>query len=298
MSLKMIAPICLALLAVPGAAQAQMISPMLYEGPRIALQAHANTARSAAPLRSMSRQDPSVAMPQLEAPRPASFRYTPSRERRTRNLAHFVEKSRAADPKGADDLAQLFAQGDIIERMRPELSKYGLSVDNVADAYTVWWINAWQASRGLSGDVSDATTASVRRQVMQSMGSTPEFRNAGDAAKQEMAESLLVQSLLLAGAVEQAKGNRQQLNAVSRAAVQGARGMGVDLQTIRLTEEGFLPADQAGAADPKPGARPAELAQAAPARGADRPPYALIAAAGGAGLGGVVLLGRRMGRKA
>ncbi|UIJ44092.1 hypothetical protein LZK98_13515 [Sphingomonas cannabina] len=191
----------------------------------------------------------------------ATFRYAPSRERRAANLARFVERSRAIDPKGADGLAQLFAQGDIIERIRPELAKHGLSVDDVADAYAVWWINAWQASRGLSGDVSDAATASVRRQVTEAMAATPAFRGAGDAAKQEMAESFLIQAVLLAGAVEQSKGNRAQLDAVSRAAVQGAHGMGIDLPAMTLTDDGFVPADQAGAARPRPGGEPVELAR-------------------------------------
>ncbi|MGK6320106.1 DUF6683 family protein [Sphingomonas sp. DT-204] len=198
--------------------------------------------------------------PAAKAPA-ASFRYAPSRERRTANLARFVAKSRAVDPKSADELAKLFAQGDVIERMRPELAEYGLSVDDVADAYTVWWINAWHASRGLSEDVSDAVTASVRRQVTAAMAATPALRNAGDAAKQEMAESFLIQALLLSAAVEQAKGDRAQLDAVSRAAVQGAHGMGIDLPSMTLTEAGFVPAGRAGEARPRPGEGPVDLAR-------------------------------------
>ncbi|WP_225771327.1 DUF6683 family protein [Inquilinus sp. Marseille-Q2685] len=235
MSLRTVAAVCAALL-VPGAAQAQyqMISPMLFEGPRISLQDHANRGSSAPAGRSAS---PSGL--QVDA---RSFAYRPDPARRRANLARFVDRSRAADPQGAENLAALFAQGDLIERMRPELAKYGLVIDNVADAYTVWWIAAWQASRGSHDDVSAATAAAIRRQVVQSMASTPALRTAGDAGKQEMAEALLVQGVLLSAALEQAGDDREQLAALSRAAVQGARGMGVDLSAMTLTERGFVPA--------------------------------------------------------
>lgn len=231
MSFRTVVPVCIALL-VPGAAQAQyqMISPMLFEGPRISLQDHADRSSSALAGRSVSQVDA------------ASFRYRPDPARRRANLGRFVDSSRAADPQGAENLAALFAQGDLIERMRPELAKYGLVIDNVADAYAVWWINAWLASRGSHDDISAATAAAVRRQVVQSMASTPELATAGDAAKQEMAEALLVQGVLLAAALEQAKGDRAQEAALSRAAVQGASGMGLDLSAMTLTEKGFVPA--------------------------------------------------------
>ncbi|MDR6817987.1 hypothetical protein J2X76_003163 [Neorhizobium sp. 2083] len=67
--------------------------------------------------------------------RPESFRYSPSKSRRAANLASFVAKSRAADPKGADDLARLVASQDIIEAIRAPLAKYGMRIDNIADAY-------------------------------------------------------------------------------------------------------------------------------------------------------------------
>ncbi|WP_343717031.1 DUF6683 family protein [Inquilinus sp.] len=229
MSLRTVLPVCVALL-VPGVARAQyqMISPMLFEGPRISLQDHVDRGRSA-----------TSSTLQADA---RSFAYRPDPARRRANLARFVDRSRAADPQGADNLAALFAQGDLIERMRPELAKYGLVIDNVADAYTVWWIAAWQASRGSDDDVSAATAAAVRRQVVQSMASTTAFGTAGDAAKQEMAEALLVQGVLLSAALEQARGDREQEAALSRAAIQGARGMGIDLMAMNLTERGFVPA--------------------------------------------------------
>ncbi|KGM31070.1 DUF6683 family protein [Inquilinus limosus] len=236
MSFRTVVAACIALLA-PGAAHAQyqMISPMLFEGPRISLQDHANRSSAAPADRSAS--------PSGRQADARSFAYRPDPARRRANLARFVDRSRAADPQGAENLAALFAQGDLIERMRPELAKYGLVIDNVADAYAVWWINAWLASRGSHDDISAATAAAVRRQVVRSMASTTALATAGDAAKQEMAEALLVQGVLLGAALEQAKGDRTQTAALSRAAIQGASGMGLDLSAMTLTEAGFVPAE-------------------------------------------------------
>lgn len=173
----------------------------------------------------------------------AGSRYTPSRERRTANLAGFVARTRAADPQGADNLAKVFASVDVIEEMRPPLAAVGLRIDDVADAYAVWWINAWQASRGIDDDVSRRTATAVRDQAAQAMAASGLLRGAGDAAKQEMAEALLIQAALVADAMKQSQGNPELGRMVAAAVAQGARGMSLDLASMTLTEDGFVPAE-------------------------------------------------------
>jgi hypothetical protein len=188
-----------------------------------------------------SRNPPPAATEAARPLRPESFRYVPSKSRRAANLASFVARSRAVDPKGADDLAKLVASRDLIEEMRAPLAKYGLRIDNLADAYTVWWIGAWQATRGSTDEPSQAATTAVKQQVMRTIASVPEFANANDSLRQSMSEALLMQALLLAAGLEQAKGNAAQTRAIGRAANEGARGMGLDLAAMTLTEEGFKP---------------------------------------------------------
>lgn len=173
----------------------------------------------------------------------AGFRYTPSRERRAANLAGFVARSRATDPQGADNLAKVFASTDIIEQMRAPLDTVGLRIDDVADAYAVWWINAWQASRGVDDDVSRATALAVRDQAARAMADAGLLRGTDDATKQEMAESLLIQAALIAAALKQSQGNPELGRKVAAAVSQGARGMSIDLASMTLTEAGFVPAE-------------------------------------------------------
>lgn len=202
-----------------------MISPMLYEGPRISLQDHADRSSS-----------------KLPANEAASLDYRSDPARRQRNLAHFVEMSRTTSPADADNLAQVFASRDILEEMRAPLGKVGLRIDNVADAYALWWIDAWQASRGINEDVGRRTVAAVRDQAALAFAQSGSLRGAGDAAKQEMAEALLIQSLLIESGMEQVKANPALGRQLAAAVALGAQGMNVDLSSMTLTESGFVPA--------------------------------------------------------
>jgi hypothetical protein len=228
-------PILLAALAifVPGMAHAQyqMVQPMLYHGPAISYRDHVAAQEAGR----QKRQGAPVATADK-----ASMLYRPDLAQRRRNLAAFVERSRAADPAAAKSLEQLFAQGDVIEMIGTELRRKALRTDDVADAYTVWWITAWLGSRGRTDDVSPATIKAVRAQAAGALGATAGFGGTGDAARQEMAESLLIQAAMIEAAVEQAKGNAEQLRTVGGAINQGAKQMGVDLTKLNLTENGFV----------------------------------------------------------
>lgn len=206
-------------------AQYQMISPMLYEGPRISLQDHADRFPS-----------------KPSASDTASLNYHPDPARRRQNLTHFVEMSRTTSPADADNLAQVFASRDILEEMRGPMGKVGLRIDNVADAYALWWIDAWQASRGINEDVDRRIVMAVRDQAALAFAQSGSLRGASDAAKQEMAEALLIQALLIESGMEQAKSNPALSRQLAAAVSLGAQGMNVDLSSMTLTESGFAPA--------------------------------------------------------
>lgn len=231
MTVKPILFACLAALTpVAAQAQYQMLSPMLYYGPVKSYQDHVNAQEAGREHRAAA---PATAV--------GSLTYRPDLARRKANLAQFVAKSRKVDPAGAASLEALFAEGDIIEMTGQALSPYGLRVDNLADAYTIWWITAWQATRGRNDDVSPATVKAVRAQAAQTLGGKAILAGAGDPVKQELTESLLIQTLLIDAAVDQAKTDAAQMKKVGMAVNQGAQGMGLDLMRLNLTETGFSP---------------------------------------------------------
>lgn len=175
-------------------------------------------------------------------PNPATLGFTPSPERRKANFAAFVEKTRAVNPAGASALQSMFASTDIIAKIGEELKPVGLRTDNLADAYTVWWVNCWSAVHGDFSSPDRATADAVKAQASRALLSTNQLGQASDAQKQEFAEALLIQALLVDASLQQAKGKPDQMKAVASAANQGAKGMGLDMTTMRLTPKGFVPA--------------------------------------------------------
>lgn len=190
-------------------------------------------------------QDSEPRLPTISssAANPALLAFTPNLATRKRNIAGFIAKTRAQSPENADQMAQMFASHDIFAAFAQGLAPMGLRVDNVADAYTVYWVTAWEASRGISGtDTPRAQAQAVKAQAAKALLSAPEFAKAGAAQKQELAEALLIQAALISASMEGAAGDPAQMEAVGKAVRTGAKAMGLDLDTIELGPNGFGPA--------------------------------------------------------
>lgn len=122
------------------------------------------------------------------------------------------------------------------------MERKGLSVNNTADAFAAYWTAAWQATRADTEEKSNAAYAAVSRQAARGLLSSPEFTAASDAQKQEMAEALLKQMVIMEIANEQASSDILPAKDVQRAILQGAKASGLDLEAITFTEEGFVKA--------------------------------------------------------
>jgi hypothetical protein len=243
----------------------------------------------------------SAATPALN---PAKLNYIPSLALRKQHYAQFVEKTRRANPSGAAELEAMLASTDVIAAMSDGLRPFGLRIDSLADAYAVYWVNAWLASKGRPDSATRAQAQAVRKQAMLALVTARPLASATDAMKQELAETLLVQAALLDAAVQQAKSDPALMSQVMDAARKGALSIGFDVSTVTLTPQGFKPArKRTGSVDEENYPEVVETEQAvndAPNNNVPSDPstnYVLIAAAGGAGLGGMFLLGKVMGRK-
>lgn len=225
----------LALVAgTPGAVNAQSFSGPLSPG---AFETTLNIGPVANTLREQAQRPPERAAPPAQS---ASFRYVPSKARRQAYLDGFVARAKRQDPAGGASLEALFAQGDVIERIGGELRAFGVRIDDVADVYTVWSISLWQASEGDTSTPTRPQVAAVRRQTAAALAKTALLNGANDAVKQELAESLLLQTALLDAGVQQAKGDPAKLREVQAAAKANAQAAGLDVTTMKLTETGFV----------------------------------------------------------
>ena len=150
-----------------------------------------------------------------------------------------IGRWQASNPAAANDFRQAMRQTDLFKDMATELQKYGLRVDNVADAYAVYWINAWEAVNGVYTAGSKKQAQSVKVQVARAMLASGALNKATDAQKQQLAEELLIQGFLISAANETVQGDLDGQIALAEGVDANARQLGLDLTRMRLTEDGF-----------------------------------------------------------
>jgi type IV secretory pathway TrbF-like protein len=167
--------------------------------------------------------------------------FVPSIVIHRRNLAKFVATTRTVDPEGAVKMEQLFASTNVMDQIDKAMMKVGLKSNNVADAYAVYWTNAWLGARGRNEDLPKAQMIAVRNQAANALLAAPPFKLATDAQKQEMTEAMLIQSALISASIDSAKSDPILMEKVKAAIAQGAKGMGLDLDRMTLTPKGFSP---------------------------------------------------------
>jgi hypothetical protein len=172
--------------------------------------------------------------PNLQA---LSFQVSPTD--RQQNITRFITNLRATDPASADNWAQVFATNDVFGAIDQAMGKRGLDATNLADAYAVYWTNAWLGAQGRTDDVPAAQLIAVRNQAAQALLATPQLMSATNAQKQEIAEGFLIQAALIDASVTQAQANPTLLPQVQTAIKQGAQTVGIDLDRFTLTDQGF-----------------------------------------------------------
>jgi hypothetical protein len=171
-----------------------------------------------------------------------SYRY--SSAIRSRNLVRFIANTRKVDPVTAKNLEQFLASNDILSPIQKSMTANGLNANNLADAYAVYWTIAWFGAQGGSEDLPEAQMIAVRNQAAYLLQATKQFDRATDAQKQEIAEIMLLQSVLIVASVNGAKSDSEQLDRVKTTISQGAKRMGLDFALMNLTPQGFYLIDR------------------------------------------------------
>ncbi|GAA0480604.1 hypothetical protein GCM10009096_23340 [Parasphingorhabdus litoris] len=222
----------------------------------------------------------------------SSLRFTSSKARQKQNLQKFVDRSKKVDPEGAAKMQAIFASADVMGLIDRAMGSVGLQTNNVADAYTAWWVSAYQASRGSTTTPSRKTYQAVRQQSENALLAVPSLTGASQAEKQELAEAYLIQAALIDSSVEEAQSNPQFLDAVKEAVKQGAKNSGLDLDVMTLTDEGFRMRETGDATDANPLKPDSQEDALAAASTESESNYGLIALAGGLGLAGAFGIAR------
>lgn len=166
--------------------------------------------------------------------------YIPSLAQRQANLSELAEQRQVKHLQGADELEALLSSSQAIEAIEQTIEPYGLAINNLADAYTLWWITAWQASEGKLAQVDKQTVQAVRRQAMVIWLANPKLAQATNQNKQAVTEALLIQALLTQAAINRAGDDQNAKQAVTEAVRQGAAASGLALDQMQLTAQGFV----------------------------------------------------------
>jgi hypothetical protein len=195
----------------------------------------------ARPVPALNRLNRSALSAKNLAPRvPAVVRYTPDAAATRRNADNFVARIHAVDPTVAADLERSLRGGALVDDIRRELAAHGLDGNDVADATAAYLVTAWHAARGSDQDPDRRMLRSVSDQLARAMALDPAFKTADNAAKQELAEAMMIHTAHASAAVKEAKADPARLAAVSRAIAQGARNtFGFGMDAVTLDESGL-----------------------------------------------------------
>lgn len=136
-------------------------------------------------------------------------------------------------------MEKLFTSTDIFSQMSGALAPYNFSIENVGDAYAFWWMTAWEGAQGSNRVFSRGEMHAVQLQAHQALASAPKMMGATDSQKQELAEALWIQAAMIDSMVDLAKQQPDLMPQLKQAIRRGASATGVDLDTMRLTDDGF-----------------------------------------------------------
>jgi hypothetical protein len=242
----------------------------------------------------------------------ASLTFTPNMQRRKQTFNNLLAEFDKLQPGiGSQFRPVLFGtgSGDIIQQVQAFIStKYGLKTNNLADAYTIYWISAWEATNGTLGkEPSISKIKAVKEQISRAFLSIPSIASSSDANKQSYSEVLLVQAALIGSFEEQVKAGTMKLSDMKEGVRRGSKALGVDLDSFILTETGFEPKNlrkHSDASEAAPGAEATAVASASSAKTDTNEgssllsgafPGIVIAGLAGSGIAAAFLYGKNKG---
>ena len=170
----------------------------------------------------------------------AALDYQPSLTVRKKNLATFINDLRGVNPAVAGEFEALFEQVDIIDEVGKAVAPFGLKTSNMADAYTIYFLNAWMVANGRSDQNTPEQITGVQKMAANALGSTPDLLKLDDARKQQFSEALIIQGALFDAMLQATISDPAALAKVKADTKAGAKEMGIDVDAFELTPAGLV----------------------------------------------------------
>lgn len=160
---------------------------------------------------------------------------------RQKVIDSFLGEITAASPESGAEWQKVFGSGDVFGEVNKQVkSMFGLTTTNLADVWAVYWSYAWLMTRSRTDDPTRAQAVGLRDQFRPLLLSLPAASGLSDAQKQEMAESLLLQTVLFGVLAEAWKDDPASRAEFGQGLQQGTAQLGLDLGQVELTDRGFV----------------------------------------------------------
>ncbi len=193
-----------------------------------AVKAAANNATS----RSSSPTNPNLSLQAL--------RFQPSTAVSNKVRNAFIAALQKANPQSAAEIESKLQQQDVIGDFARDMAPYGLRADDIADTLTAYWLTMWMIANQEQIPPVEKVQA-VQTQVRTVILQNDNVINATEAARQEIAEITIYETMIALGLLANANqtGDRAQLQQLADSAYQNMLQQGIDLREIELTSNGF-----------------------------------------------------------
>jgi hypothetical protein len=137
-------------------------------------------------------------------------------------------------------LVSFLSVGNPLAGIDRRMAAFGLSPTNLGDVMAMFIASQWSYSRGSAELPSRDVVQAVKSQFGATMAAQPAVARMSDADKQQVADSAMILTAILAKTIEDAAGNQQTVEEVASVATETLIDLGFDPQKITLTAEGIV----------------------------------------------------------
>ena len=167
-----------------------------------------------------------------------NFKVTPAVRQKV--IQAFITQMDQLGAENGAEWRKAFQGADVFREIDKEMkTRFNLSSTNLADVWAVYWSYAWLMTRSRTDDPTRAQVVGLRDQFRPLLLAIPEVAGLNDARKQEMAESLLLQTLMFGVLAEAWKNDPGSRAEFGQGLQQGTASLGLDLAKVELTNRGF-----------------------------------------------------------